>query len=101
MISGTPLVESSLINQTLSSPELLSGMAEPGAIADYLRNNPEMAILTEGILRMYSLLFGGERDMNPGDETDVVDMLEGNLEEDMEEASEERLQRLARQQEQV
>ena len=59
--------------------------------------------MTEGILRMYSMLFGGaggDPDA-PEDDEDIVDMVEGNLEDDMEQRNEENMRRLARQQEEV
>ena len=60
-----------------------------------------MAIMMEGILRIYGLLFGGARDMDLDDEGDFVDMVEGNLEEDMELVQEENMRRRANAQEQV
>lgn len=57
--------------------------------------------MMEGILRIYGLLFGGARDMDLDDEGDFVDMVEGNLEEDMELVQEENMRRRANAQEQV
>ena len=57
--------------------------------------------MMEGILRIYGLLFGGARDMDLDDEGDFVDMVEGNLEEDMELVQEENIRRRANAQEQV
>jgi len=69
--------------------------------SSYFRSHPEMAIMMEGILRLYGLLFGLPRDMDLDDEGDFVDMVEGNLEEDMELVHEENMRRLASDQEQV
>ena len=52
---------------------------------------------------MYSMLFGGARGDADAieDDDDIVDMVEGNLEDDMEQRNQEDMRRLARQQEEV
>ena len=48
---------------------------------------------------MYSMLFGGTDSIE--DDDDIVDMVEGSLEDDMEQRNQEDMRRLARQQEEV
>ncbi len=106
MIAGTPLANNPAIRSALSNPQVLSELADPDAIGEHLRNNPEAAILTEIILRLYTTMVGRHRGVDPDDDEDMVDMVEGSLEEDMERARDEEqyeqsLGRLASQQEQV
>lgn len=57
-------------------------------------------MMMEGMLRIYSLLLGG-REMDPGDDGGIADMVEGNFEDDMDAIHAENMSRLASQQEQV
>ncbi len=106
MIAGTPLVNNPAIREAFSNPQVLSELADPDAIGDYLRDNPEAAILTEAILRLYMMTVGRRRGVDPEDDADMLDMVEGELEEDMERARDEEqyeqsMGSLASQQEQV